>query len=242
LTFSIEIPAMMKYERRCKFVMRILLAEDDQFLADGLKLVLKDSGYTVDLAANGVDADSALLETSYDLLILDIGLPKVDGFEILQRLRGRGQSLPVLILTARDQIEDRVAGLDFGANDYLTKPFQLPELEARIRALLRKDHWDNRSEISFAGLQFNTATRVASVDGAIIDLSAREVALLEILLQRLGRLMSKDQIADLLTGWGEELSSNAVGISIHRLRKKLEEHKITIRSIRGLGYRLERTE
>lgn len=222
--------------------MRILLAEDDQFLADGLKLVLKDSGYTVDLAVNGLEADSALLESSYDLLILDIGLPKLDGFEILRRVRRRGQSLPVLILTARDRIEDRVAGLDFGANDYLTKPFQLPELEARIRALLRKDYWDNRSEVVFNGLQFNTSTRVASIDGKIIDLSAREVALLEILLQRLGRLMSKDQIADHLTGWTEELTGNAIGISIHRLRKKLEEYGITIRSIRGLGYRLERAE
>lgn len=222
--------------------MRILLAEDDQFLADGLKLVLKDSGYTVDLASNGLDADSALLDSSYDLLILDLGLPKLDGLEILRRVRGRGQSLPILILTARDRIEDRVTGLDFGANDYLTKPFQLPELEARIRALLRKGSWDNRSDITFDSLQFNTATRVASIHGKILDLSAREVALLEILLQRPGRLMSKEQIADLLTGWGEELSSNAVGISVHRLRKKLDEHGITIRSIRGLGYRLESTE
>lgn len=222
--------------------MRILLAEDDQFLADGLLLVLRDSGYTVDLAINGLDADSALLESSYDLLILDIGLPKLDGFEILKRTRGRGQSLPVLILTARDRIEDRVAGLDFGANDYLTKPFQLPELEARIRALLRKGCWDNRSEVRFAGLQFSTTTRVASIEGKILDLSAREVALLEILLQHLGRLMSKDQIAELITGWEEELTSNAIAISIHRLRKKLEEHGITIQSIRGLGYRLEKTE
>jgi len=220
--------------------MRILLAEDDQFLADGLKLVLKDGGYTVDLALNGVDADSALLEVAYDLLILDIGLPKLDGFELLKRIRKRGQSLPVLVLTARDRIEDRVSGLDLGANDYLTKPFQLPELEARIRALLRKDYWDNRSEVSFAGLQFNTLTRMASINGKYLELSAREVSLLELLLQRIGRMLSKDSIADQLSSLGEELSTNAVGISIHRLRKKLEEHGITIRSIRGLGYRLEK--
>lgn len=222
--------------------MRILLAEDDQFLADGLRLVLKDSGYSVDLAHNGLEADSALLEVPYDLLILDIGLPSIDGFEILRRIRGRGQSLPVLVLTARDRIEDRVSGLDLGANDYLTKPFQIPELEARIRALLRKDHWENRLEVTFAGLQFNTSTRIASVGGKQLDLSAREVALLEIFLQRIGRLLSKDQIADLLSNWEEELSGNAVGISVHRLRKKLEEHGITIRSLRRLGYRLETTE
>lgn len=222
--------------------MRILLAEDDQFLANGLQLVLKDSGYAIDLAVNGADADSALLERTYDLLILDIGLPVLDGFEILRRVRGRGQSLPILVLTARDRIEDRVSGLDLGANDYLTKPFQLPELEARIRALLRKDHWDNRTEVTFASLRYNTATRVTSINGQSLDLSARELSLLEVLLQRLGRMLSKDQIADLLSVLGEELSNNAIGISIHRLRKKLEEHGITIRSIRGLGYRLERAD
>jgi two-component system OmpR family response regulator len=219
--------------------MRILLAEDDRFLADGLSLVLKDSGYAVDVACTGSDADIALSETTYDLLILDLGLPKLDGIELLKRLRIRGQSLPVLILTARDRLEDRVNGLDLGANDYMTKPFQLPELEARIRALLRKDLWANRTEVTFGPLSFNTVTRTPTVDGQQVDLSARELAILEIMIQRTERIVSKDQIIDLLSSWDTEITFNAIGIAVHRLRKKLEPHSITIRAIRGLGYRIE---
>lgn len=222
--------------------MKILLAEDDRFFAEGLSMVLKDSGYSVDLAVTGADADLALSVSSYDLLILDLGLPKLDGIEVLKRMRGRGQILPVLVLSARDKLEDRVTGLDLGANDYITKPFQLPELEARIRALLRKDNWSNRTEVSFAQLHFNTVDRIAHADGEAIELSARELALLEILLQRLGRLVSKEQIAAILSNWEEELTHNAVGITVHRLRRKLEQYGITIRAVRGLGYRLERDE
>ncbi|MBX9567591.1 MAG: response regulator transcription factor [Candidatus Obscuribacterales bacterium] len=223
-------------------VMKILLAEDDRFLADGLSMVLKDSGYAVDLAANGVEADLALNVNAYDLLILDLGLPKMDGIEVIKRVRGRGQSLPILVLTARDSLNDRVFGLDVGANDYITKPFQVPELEARIRALLRKDVWANRNEIVFEQLHYDTSTRIATVNGEILDLSAREVALLEIFLQRLGRLVDKSKIARALSNWEEDLSHNAVGITIHRLRKKLEAHGITISAVRGLGYRLEKAE
>lgn len=219
--------------------MRILLAEDDRFLADGLLLVLKDGGYAVDVAATGIEADIALSETPYDLLILDLGLPKLDGMELLKRLRNRGQSLPVLILTARDRLEDRVSGLDLGANDYMTKPFQLPELEARIRALLRKDQWANRTEVSFGPLCFNTVTRTPTVDGTPIELSARELAILEIMIQRVGRIISKEHITDMLSSWDTEVTFNAIGIAVHRLRKKLEPFGITIRAIRGLGYRIE---
>lgn len=219
--------------------MRILLAEDDRFLADGLSLVLKDGGYAVDVAATGIDADSALTQVPYDLLILDLGLPKLDGMELLKRIRNRGQLLPVLILTARDRLEDRVTGLDLGANDYLTKPFQLPELEARIRALLRKDQWANRTEVTFGPLTFNTVTRTPTVDGASIEVSARELAILEIMIQRIGRIVSKDQITDLLSSWDTEITFNAIGIAVHRLRKKLEPYGITIKAIRGLGYRIE---
>lgn len=222
--------------------MKILLAEDDRFFAEGLSMVLKDSGYSVDLAVTGADADHALSVSSYDLLILDLGLPKLDGIEVLKRMRGRGQILPVLVLSARDKLEDRVAGLDLGANDYITKPFQLPELEARIRALLRKDNWSNRTEVCFAQLHFNTVERIAYADTEAIELSARELALLEILLQRLGRLVSKEQIAAILSNWEEELTHNAVSITVHRLRKKLEQYGITIRAVRGLGYRLEKDE
>ncbi len=219
--------------------MRILLAEDDRFLADGLSLVLKDGGYAVDVAQTGTDADLALTKTQYDLLILDIGLPKLDGIELLKRLRNRGQTLPVLILTARDTLEDRVTGLDLGANDYMTKPFQLPELEARIRALLRKGQWENRTDVTFGPLVFNTVTRTPSVMGNSIDLSARELAILEIMIQRAGRIVGKDQIADLLSDWDAEVTFNAIGIAVHRLRKKLEPFGVTVRAIRGLGYRIE---
>lgn len=222
--------------------MKILLAEDDRFLADGLSMVLKDSGYNVDLACNGVEADLAVNVNGYDLLILDLGLPRMDGIEVIKRVRGRGQSLPILVLTARDSLNERVLGLDVGANDYITKPFQVPELEARIRALLRKDVWGNRHEIVFEQLHYDTSTRIASVNGETLDLSAREVALLEILLQRLGRLVDKSKIAQSLSTWEEDLSHNAVGITIHRLRKKLEVHGITISAVRGLGYRLEKVE
>ena len=222
--------------------MKILLAEDDLFFADGLSMVLKDSGYAVDVAATGLDGDMALSVSSCDLLILDLGLPKLEGTEVLKRLRSRGQSIPVLVLSARDRLEDRVGGLDLGANDYMTKPFQLPELEARVRALLRKDHWGNRADVTYGPLHFNTVTRVASVAGEPLDLSARELALLEIFLQRLGRLVGKEQLSGLLTSWEEELTHNAIGITIHRLRKKLEGFGITITSVRGLGYRLENVE
>jgi DNA-binding response OmpR family regulator len=222
--------------------MKILLAEDDRFLADGLSMVLKDSGYSVDMAANGVEADLALNVNSYDLLILDLGLPRMDGIEVIKRVRGRGQSLPILVLTARDSLNDRVFGLDVGANDYITKPFQVPELEARIRALLRKDAWANRHEISFENLHYDTSTRVVTVNGEVLDLSAREIALLEIFLQRLGRLVDKAKIASILSNWEEDLTHNAVGITVHRLRKKLESYGITIRAVRRLGYRLEKAE
>ncbi len=221
--------------------MRILLAEDDRFLSDGLAMVLREGGYAIDVASNGIDAEIALIDTDYDLLILDLGLPKLDGVDLLKRLRSRGNSLPVLILTARDRLEDRVGGLDLGANDYMTKPFQLPELEARIRALLRKEQFSNRTEVRYGSLCFNTVTRTASVkDGEMLDLSARELAILEILIQRTDRMVSKEQLSDHLSSWDSEVTHNAVGIAIHRLRRKLEPFAITIRAIRGLGYRLEK--
>lgn len=222
--------------------MRILIAEDDNSLADGLSMVLRHNGYAVDIASDGLEADAALFGDVYDLLILDLGLPEIDGLEVLKRLRGRRQPLPVLILTARDRTEDRVVGLDLGANDYIAKPFALPELEARIRALLRRDQWSNRTEVTFGPLSFQTVSREASVNGEVLDLSARELAVLEILLQRLGRTVNKDQITALLSSWDMEVSTNALVIAVHRLRKKLEEYGLTIRASRGLGYRLEKSE
>ncbi len=222
--------------------MRILLAEDDQFLADGLSMVLRGSGYIVDVAVTGPETDAAVAIHPYDLLILDLGLPKLDGMEVLKQIRNRGQLLPILILTARDGLEDRVNGLDYGANDYITKPFDLPELEARIRALLRKDHWSNRTDIVFGALTFNTVKRIASLSGAPLELTARELAVLEILLQRVDATVSKERITNLLSGWDDDVTYNAVGITVHRLRKKLEPAGITIRALRGLGYRIEKSE
>jgi two-component system, OmpR family, response regulator len=222
--------------------VKILIAEDDLLLADGLSIILRDNGYVVDIVSSGTDTDAALLGESYELLILDLGLPKLDGLEVLRRLRARGQSLPVLILTARDQLGDRVMGLDAGANDYITKPFELPELEARIRALLRRDIWSNRTDVKFGPLCFHTGSRSVTVDGRDLELSHRETAVLEIFLQRLGRLVSREQITNLLSDWDSEVTENAVAIAVHRLRKKLEEFGITVRASRGLGYRLEKSE
>lgn len=219
--------------------MRILLAEDDPMIADGLLRALRKAGYAVDHVDNGADADSALVAQAYDLLILDLGLPKLPGLEVLKRLRARKNPLPVLILTALDGLEDRVRGLDAGADDYLSKPFALPELEARVRALTRRGTAQSRI-IEFGPLSFDQVEHVARCHGRVLELSARELALLEILLLRVGRLVSKDQLVDHLCGWGEEVSTNAIEVYIHRLRKKLEPEGIRIATVRGLGYCLDK--
>jgi two-component system OmpR family response regulator/two-component system response regulator TctD len=218
--------------------MRILLAEDDAVIADGLIRALRKAGYAVDHVANGLDADTALLSQMFDLLILDLGLPKLSGIEVLRRLRARKCAVPVLILTAQDDVEDRVRGLDAGADDYLTKPFALPELEARVRALTRRGT-GQATRIELGALSYDQAERIVKVNGQMIDLSAREMAVLEVLLLRIGRLVGKEQLVDHLCGWGEEVSTNAIEVYVHRLRKKLEVAGIRIVTLRGLGYCLE---
>jgi two-component system OmpR family response regulator len=221
--------------------MRILIAEDDAIIADGLSRSLRQGGYAVDWAPNGQEADAALLTVAYDLLILDLGLPKMTGLEVLKRLRGRSSSLPVLILTAMDGTGDRVKGLDLGADDYMVKPFDLAELEARVRALTRRSSGTTPT-IQCGQLSYDQVGRVAQIQGLPLELSAREIGLLEVLLSRMGRLVSKDQLVDQLCGWGEEVSHNAIEVYIHRLRKKIEPGGVKIATVRGLGYCLERPQ
>ena len=220
--------------------MRILIAEDDQVLADGLLRALRGSGYAVDQVATGTEADAAVASHEFDLLILDLGLPKMGGLEVLRRLRARGSALPVLILTAADSVEQRVTGLDVGADDYMAKPFSLQELEARVRALTRRGLGTASPVIRHGPLSFDAAGRVAYLDEQMLELSAREISLLEVLLQRAGRLVSKDQLVERLCEWGEEVSTNAIEVYIHRLRKKIERGPVRIATVRGLGYCLEK--
>ncbi len=206
-------------------------------IADGLVRALRKSGYAVDHVSTGTDADTALVSQQFDLLILDLGLPKLSGIDVLKRLRARKNAMPVIILTALDGLEDRVRGLDAGADDYLSKPFELLELEARVRALTRRGTAQSKL-LEFGCLNYDQGERVARCNEHILDLSARELALLEILLLRVGRLVSKDQLVDHLCGWGEEVSTNAIEVYVHRLRKKLEPYQVRINTMRGLGYSL----
>ena len=223
--------------------MRILIAEDDPVLADGLCRSLRRVGYAVDHVKTGTDADTAAGAQAYDLMILDIGLPKMSGHEVLKRLRARvsgvNAKMPVLILTAMDGVEDRVRGLDLGADDYMTKPFELAELEARVRALIRRGFAGAPTLIQNGALSFDASGRTAYINNQALELSARELGLLEILVQRAGRLVSKDQLVQHLCEWGDEVSTNAIEVYVHRLRKKLEPGA-SIATVRGLGYCLEK--
>jgi two-component system, OmpR family, response regulator len=222
--------------------MRILVAEDDAILADGVTRTLRQSGYAVDWVKNGVEADTALDTDDFDLLILDIGLPKKSGLDVLKRLRARDSRVPVLILTALDGVNDRVRGLDAGADDYLAKPFELAELEARVRALTRRGMAGGPTLLRHGSLTYDQVGRVARLNGEPLELSAREVSLLEIFLSRAGRLVSKDQLVSHLCEWGEEVSPNAIEVYVHRLRKKLEPGGVRIVTVRGLGYSLEKSD
>jgi two-component system OmpR family response regulator len=220
--------------------VRILIVEDDAMLAEAVSSALRQSAHMVSLAAGGDEADRALSANEYDLVLLDLGLPRLDGFEVLKRLRQRRSRVPVIILTARDSPEDRVAGLDLGADDYLTKPFQLAELEARVRALIRRAHAIASSEIVHGPLKLDMAGRRLSCDGQPVELSARELAVVELLLLREGRVVTKQQIIDHLYGWEDVSSSNAVEVFVYRLRKKLDFTGVDIKTVRGMGYLIEK--
>jgi two-component system OmpR family response regulator len=222
--------------------MRILIIEDDPALADGLTRSLHQSGYAVDCATNGEQANTMLRDAVYDLAILDLGLPRLDGTEVLRRLRQRGGRTPVLILTARDAVESRVQGLDLGADDYMTKPFDLIELEARLRALIRRGQLGSNLALTCGRLKFDPSAHRAWNDGMPLEISAREIGVLEVLMLRQGKVVNKEQIMEALCNWDEDLGENAIEVYIHRLRKKLETSGARIRTIRGLGYLLEAHE
>jgi two-component system OmpR family response regulator len=220
--------------------MQVLLVEDDAVLSDGLTRVLQSHGMQVDVAADGLVADKLLLNPRCSVAVLDIGLPGIDGFEVVRRLRARGSVLPVLLLTARDAVDDRVRGLELGADDYLVKPFATAELVARIRALARRNAAPS-SILTVGQLTLDPDARRARIGSRALDLSVREWAVLEYLLQQLGRVVSKQQIIEAILPWGDDLTTNAVEVYVSRLRIKLQDAGIEIRTIRGFGYMLEAT-
>jgi len=195
---------------------------------------LRAEGHAVDWARDGVAAELALSDTAYALVLLDLGLPRKDGLEVLTRLRERNDPTPVLVLTARDAVGDRVRGLDAGADDYLVKPFDLDELSARVRALTRRAHGQVAPLMRWGGLELDPAARTVSVDGAPVAVAAREFALLEALVEAAGKPLSRTQLEERIYGWGEEVGSNAVEVHIHALRRKLGTARI--RNLRGVGY------
>ena len=219
--------------------MRILIVEDDASLAAGLARILEAEGYAVDVMGSGEHASLATRQESFDLVILDVGLPGMDGFEVLRRLRAEGLAMPVLILTARDALDDRVRGLDLGADDYMVKPFAMPELAARVRALIRRGQSQAGPRVVHGPLVLDTSARRATLNGEPFELAAREWAVLEVLLARAEKIVSKESIIQALASWGEELSQNAIEVYVSRLRGKLEPAGIRIRTVRGFGYMLE---
>jgi DNA-binding response OmpR family regulator len=216
--------------------MRLLLAEDDAMIGEAVRAGLRREGYTVDWIRDGLAAEAALAAGTYDLLLLDLGLPGKDGVRVLRELRERGSGLPVVVLTALDAITYRVAGLDAGADDYLVKPFELQELAARVRAVLRRKGGRANAVIVHDGLSLDPATHEVCLDGTSVPVSPREFALLHALLERPGQILSRAQLEDRLYGWGEEVESNVVEVHIHSLRRKLGTE--CIRNVRGVGYRV----
>jgi DNA-binding response OmpR family regulator len=214
--------------------MRVLLVEDDPQLGDGLTVGLRQAGFAVDWVKDGAAADQALATETFDVAVLDLGLPKMTGMDVLRRLRGRGQTLPALILTARDATADKIAGLDGGADDYLVKPIDLDELAARIRALVRRAAGRAEPVLRHGAVTLEPASRRVAVADAVIELSAREFSVLHALMENAGRVMSRAQLESSIYGWRDEPDSNALEVHIHHLRKKLGAD--FIKTLRGVGY------
>jgi DNA-binding response OmpR family regulator len=214
--------------------MRVLVVEDDPMIGESVRAALRQGGYAADWVRDGAAADGTLATERFDLVLLDLGLPRRDGLDVLRALRGRGDATPVIVLTARDDLASRVGGLDAGADDYLVKPFELDELLARMRAVLRRHAGRADSAVEVQGVVLDAATRQVTRDGVPVALSAREYAVLEALMLRPGAILSRAQLEDRLYGWGEELESNAISVYVHQLRRKLGEK--FIHTVRGVGY------
>jgi two-component system, OmpR family, response regulator QseB len=216
--------------------MRILLIEDDAMIGRAVRQGLANAGFTVDWVSDGRAAELSLANGVYDLAILDLGLPKKDGRAVLESLRSMGNAMPVLIATARDSVEDRIDGLNAGADDYLLKPFDLDELVARVRALLRRGSGQSGPVVQVGTLAFDTVRKAVTLAGQAVELSGKELALLEALMQRPGAVLSRAKLEESVYGWGEEVGSNAIEVHLHNLRKKLGSQRIV--NVRGVGYRV----
>lgn len=219
--------------------MRILVVEDDWLMASGIKQGLAQAGYTVDVAGSAEAAEASLRDECFDLAVVDIGLPRADGLSLIRRLRAAGNAMPVLVLSARGSMEDTVSGLDVGADDYMSKPFRLPELSARIRALIRRAHSIASACLRHEGLRLDTHSHTASLDDQPLDLTNREWAILETLLMASPGVVSKDRLVQSLAGWEKDITPNAVEVHVSRLRAKLAAGHIEIRTVRGIGYRID---
>lgn len=217
--------------------MRLLLIEDDPMIGKSIRDGLRREGYSVDWVRDGWAGEQSVKTQDYDMLILDLGLPRKDGLAVLSTVRASGKIIPVLIITARSEVVDRVAGLDAGADDYLVKPFSMPELSARVRALLRRSFGRADTTLHAGDLELNPQTREVSLGGKSIALSQRELALLEHLMRRPGAIISKNSLEESIYGWGEEVESNTIEVHISNLRKKLGTDRIV--TVRGVGYRID---
>lgn len=240
LDFARPIYAIGSLQRR-HLNLRILLVEDNKALAEGLVAILRSSGYAVDVVSDGASADAATAAENFDLVILDLTLPEMDGLDVLRAMRSRQNRAAVLILTARGTQEEKVRGLDLGADDYMIKPFDVSEFEARVRVLLRRQAGLRTSLVTYGNIAFDLTSRTFSASGSPIDIPARELGLLEILFMRAGKVVAKEAIIQSLTAFDDDLSANAIEQYVSRLRKRLAPYDLTVRTARGIGYYLDKT-